>query len=72
VNQLKLFKIREKFWLIVAVASVLYACYIAIFDSLRMSAVPFILSALATSLYFSRRFMRRRYERYLQSQNNEK
>lgn len=72
MNQLKFFKIREKFWMIVAIASVVYAFYIAFSDSWRMSAVPFILSALASSLYFSRRFMRKRYERYMNNENNQK
>lgn len=72
MNQLKVYKILEKFWLVVSIISVVWAIYIGISDSWVISKMYFLLSAISISLFFSRMFLRRRLEKNIKAQENQK
>lgn len=72
MNQLKVYKYLEKFWLIVSIISVSWAVYIGVSDSWIISKMYFLLSAISVSLFFSRMFLRKRLERSIKEQQNQK
>jgi membrane protein implicated in regulation of membrane protease activity len=72
MNQIKVYTYLERFWMIISIISLAWAIYIAVADSVQISKVYFLLSAIAISLYLTRRFLRKRLERAIKEQQSKK
>jgi Flp pilus assembly protein TadB len=72
MDRLKVYGYLEKFWMVIAILSLIWAIYIAVADSLQISKTYFLLSAIAVALYLTRRFLRKRLERMIKEHENKK
>ena len=57
----------EQFWLVFAIASFLYACYMVYLNGAEQEGKNFIIPIIAIVWWYFRRFMRKRLERNMQN-----